>query len=188
MTGVASVDPLRACRERLADLEARGRILPFRYEVLDHDAAVAALDGRGDPVSRLQTARSLLGLERIAEAEAVLRSLGELPAGLARVRDALLERVPEAPVAEPAEAFPPAAGAMATRTMAELYLAQGDPGRAEAILREVLAREPEDGRARALLRELEGAPGPGGAAADVPVAALSAWLERVREWRRTLGV
>ncbi len=185
---MAPVDPIRACRQRLADLEAAGRPLPFRYEDLDPAAALDVLAGRDDSVSRLQTARFLLELGRDGEAGDVLSGLGELPAGLDRVRSALLSRVSEPPVPEPAAAFPPAAGAMATRTMAELYLAQGDPGRAAAILREVLEREPGDGRARALLRELEREPENEIAGAGLAAAPLAAWLGRVREWRRVLGV
>ncbi len=185
---MAPVDPIRACRQRLADLEASGRPLPFRYEDRDPDAALAALAGRDDPMSRLQTARFLLELGRDGEAGDVLSGLGELPAGLDRVKVALSSRVSESPALEPATAFPPAAGAMATRTMAELYLAQGDPGRAAAILREVLEREPGDGRARALLRELEGEPEGEIGGAGPAAAPLVAWLGRVREWRRVLGV
>ncbi len=183
---MSSIDPQRVCQDRLAALDSRGRSLPFRYDGMEPGAALAALEDRTDPISRLQAARFLLALGRDGEAGDLLGGLGGLPPGLDRVRVALLSRVSEPRAPEPAAAFPPAAGAMATRTMAELYLAQGDPGRAAAILREVLEREPGDGRARALLRELEGEP-----ETEIPeagVAALAAWLGRVREWRQALGV
>ena len=168
---------------RLADLRGLGcdAVAPLWIETLPPEEALEELRGREGPLSRLQEARFLRLLGREEEARAVLEGLGDLPPGLEGIRRELLEPVPEEP-SRPDRGEP---RPIATRTLAELYASQGDVDAAVATYREVLARDPGDEEARERLRQLLAREE---AAGGDPTAALTRWLERVRAWRRVLGV
>ncbi|MHB8079844.1 MAG: tetratricopeptide repeat protein [Candidatus Krumholzibacteriia bacterium] len=98
------------------------------------------------------------------------------------------------PVTEPEPASPvPERQSFATRTLAEIYLAQGYREKALTVLREILARHPERDDVAAKIAEIESQPAgsvPAGAPATTIVAApplpatenrlhFEAWLGRV---------
>ncbi|WP_025323250.1 tetratricopeptide repeat protein [Deferrisoma camini] len=165
--------------------EGREPLAPLWIEALPPEEALEELRGREGAVFRIQEARFLGMLGRVGEAQAVLGGLGELPAGLGRLREAVARELgPDATEAQaaPEDETPP----MASKTLAEIHARQGDVEGAVAIYREVLARDPDDVEARERLRQLLGTaeePPPSGAAGR-----LAEWLERVRAWRRVLGV
>ncbi len=164
-------------RERLERLKRSGGdvLAPLWIETLPPEQALAELKGREGAVFRLQEARFLQLLGRADEARRTLESLEALPPGLARVRD----RLRSGTDAGPQRPEVPAPELPVSRKLAELYASQGDRAAAADVYRRLLEQNPGDEPARARLRELEGEPA---------VAALQAWLERVREWRRALGV
>ncbi len=166
--------------ERLERLRSAGGepLAPLWIEALPPDEALAELKGREGAVFRLQEARFLRLLGRAEEAHGILESLDALPPGLARLRDRLLPGAgADRPGPEPPAPEPPA-----SRKLAELYAAQGDREAAAEVYRRLLEQNPGDEAARARLRELEEEP------AEPAVAVLQAWLDRVRQWRRALGV
>ncbi|NOY44782.1 MAG: tetratricopeptide repeat protein [Deltaproteobacteria bacterium] len=173
--------------ERLSRFREEGceALAPLWIEPLPPEEALEALRGREGAVFRIQEARFLGVLGRVDEAQAVLGALGELPAGLGRLREAVARELgaqASAAQAGPEDEKPP----MASKTLAEIHARQGDVEGAVAIYREVLARDPDDVEARERLRQLLGTteePRPTGA-----VGRLAEWLERVRAWRRVLGV
>ncbi|GAB6062615.1 tetratricopeptide repeat protein [Deferrisoma palaeochoriense] len=172
--------------ERLRRFREEGGepLVPIWIETLPPEEALVELRGREGPVFRIQEARFLGLLGRADEAREVLAGLGELPRGLALLRDAVAAELGEAkPRTEEPE---PEAAPIASKTLAEIYARQGDVDGAVAMYREVLARNPDDVEARERLRELlgrEARPAEAGLAAR-----LEAWLGRVRAWRRVLGV
>lgn len=62
---------------------------PLWIEALPAEQALVELEGREGPVFGLQRARFLAELGRAGEASDLLSGLGDLPAGLAAVRDRL---------------------------------------------------------------------------------------------------
>ncbi len=170
-------------RERLDHLRGLGHdaVAPLWIETLPPHEALEELRGREGPLVRLQEARFLRLLGREDEARAVLEGLGSLPPGLEEIRRELLEAGGEqGPGPAEGESRP-----IATKTLAELYASQGDVDAAVATYREVLARDPGDEEARERLRQLLGREERAGGGQE---AALTRWLERVRAWRRALGV
>ena len=95
----------------------------------------------------------------------------EVPAGAAPDLSSLLE-APGTAAGAPAAEPPPAPGDRPTVTLGRLYLRQGHLPEAEAIFREVLAREPENAEARRHLEELSApaAAAPGGPAGELSPA------------------
>ncbi len=176
--------------ERLSRFREEGwePLAPLWIEPLPPEEALEELRGREGAVFRIQEARFLGMLGRSREARAVLEGLGgPLPPGLAVLRRAVAaelgDEVAEAQEEACDEAEEPP---MASKTLAEIHARQGDVEGAVAIYREVLARDPDDVEARERLRQLLGTaeePPPSGAAGR-----LAEWLERVRAWRRVLGV
>ncbi|GAB4270079.1 tetratricopeptide repeat protein [Deferrisoma sp.] len=171
-----------AKEKRVTGWRGNASLAPLWIETLPPEEALGELRGREGPVFRIQEARFLGLLGRADEAREILAGLGELPRGLALLRDAVAADLGEEKTSagEPeSEAAP-----ISSKTLAEIYARQGDVDAAVAMYREVLARNPDDVEARERLRELLGqAPRPAG-----PVARLEAWLGRVRAWRRVLGV
>ncbi len=172
-------------QERLDHLRGLGHdtVAPLWIETLPPHEALEELRGREGPLVRLQEARFLRLVGREDEARAVLEGLGSLPPGLEEIRRELLAADPEGPRDPEAGEAPPRP--IATKTLAELYASQGDVDAAVATYREVLARDPGDEEARERLRQLLGREERAG---GDPAAALARWLERVRAWRRALGV
>ncbi len=167
-------------RERLEWLKRSGEapLAPLWIEALPPEEALAELRGRDGAVFRLQEARFLQRLGRAEEATRILESLEALPPGLSRVRERLLSG---------GGAHTPTAGAPGpeppvSRKLAELYAAQGDRAAAADVYRRLLEQDPGDEDARARLAALGEHP------EDAALVALQAWLERVRQWRRALGV
>ena len=153
-------------------------LAPLWIEALPPEEALAELKSREGPVFRLQEARFLQLLGRADEARRTLESLEALPPGLARLRDRLLSGTgADRPKPEPLGPEPPA-----SRKLAELYASQGDRAAAADVYRRFLDQHPGHEAARARLRELEEGP------VEPALAALQAWLGRVRQWRRVLGV
>jgi len=169
-TGV--VDRLSALAER-----EHPALRALWIDTLPPQEALAELFGRQDDLSLLQKARFLLDLGRGGDAAEVLRELGDLPAGLAGLRQELVDAL-EGAETEPAGEEPPD---LASPTLAELHASQGDQEAAIAMYREVLGRDPSDAQARRRLRQLTG-PWPIGSA-----EVLGDWLERVRRWRSQHG-
>jgi len=175
---------LRARFEKIRE-EGCEPLAPLWIETLPAEEALEDLRGRQGAVFRIQEARFLGMLGRVDEAQAVLGALGELPAGLGRLREAVARELGADATAAPAApegGEPP----MASKTLAEIHARQGDVEGAVAIYREVLARDPDDVEARERLRQLLGPAEehrPTGTAGR-----LAEWLERVRAWRRVLGV
>ena len=167
--------------ERLASLKSRGssELAALWVEASAPAEALGQLAARGDTLSRLQEARFLWALGEEPKARGVLAALGDLPAGLEAVRQAICGSAPAPPAAgqetDRTEGRPP----MVSKTLAELYASQGDVGTAVSMYRQILGQDPGDERARGRLRELLGAK---------PADPLHAWLERVRLWRRALSV
>jgi len=139
-------------------------------EVLSKDELVTRAEALG-----IDGARKFTRVELIDE---ITRASGEGDRGLlGRARD-LLRQVVEKGLAVPASQAPPAlnskigngngngngngrirgdlpASPVPTVTLAEIYLAQGHPTRARAILREVVRNNEDDQQARALLERIE---------------------------------
>lgn len=155
-------------------------LAPLWIEDLDAEEALRELSGRSGALFRLQEARFLLRMGRGAEARDVLSALEGLPPGLRGVFEELWAAVAESEEAA-AEAGEEETG-LASRTLAELYLAQGDRDAALATYRDLAALHPGDGELRSRLRALSGVAEPRG------VQALEGWLERVRGWRAVRGV
>ena len=156
-------------------------LAPLWIEHLEPEEGLRELSNRSGALFRLQEAHFLLLCGRGGEARAVLEALEDLPRGLRRVFDALWERVAEGEVETSAEGSSEQFG-IASRTLAELYLSQGDRDAAVDMYRELAKLHPDDGEIRSRLRALVGGGEPEG------LAELAAWLERVRRWRAVRGV
>ncbi len=171
-------------RERLEELRERGdpELAPLWIEALEPRRAQKEVLDRDGEVFRLQEAHILIELGRREEARQLLGGLRDLPGGLAVVRADLLKAVSET-AAEPEGQGPPGQESLATKTLAELYAAQGNLEESLAIYREVLAREPGDEEARRRIGELSGQEEmkPEGEGAGPQ---LEQWLERIRSWRK----
>lgn len=169
--------------------------------------AVVLAEADGSPGDEPAFASLATATEATApgEAAAVAEPPAEAPAAWGDV--ALpegSEPVAPAPTSEDAPAPTPPAPAeaaadrhsFATRTLAEIYLAQGYRDKALSVLREILARHPERGDVAAKIAEIEslppvGAEPRGGESAPAPAAAgapgaaspsrghFEAWLERL---------
>lgn len=130
-----------------------------------------------------------------AEPAAAEPAAGEPPAAESKAAE---PTAAEPPMAEPAAVEAAAASAddlrrerqsFATKTLAEIYLAQGYRDKALAVLREILARHPERADVREKIAELEGAPEGGPPPAGRPEAPaggapeshqhFEAWLDRL---------
>ncbi len=155
-------------------------LAPLWIEHLEPEEGLRELSNRSGALFRLQEARFLLHRGCRGEARAVLEALEDLPRGLRKVFDELWERVAEGGEETPTEGSPESPG-IASRTLADLYLSQGDRDAAVAMYRELAELHPDDGEIRSRLRTLVGAGEPQG------VAELAAWLERVRRWRAVRG-
>lgn len=169
--------------ERLSALRDRGRpdLAPIWVEDLDPLAALDEVRRWDGAFFRLEEARLLMELGRATEAAAVLAKAGDLPPGLASMRQRVRSQISEsaassAPPAS-AEKRPP----IVTKTVAELYASQGDAATAISMYKEILTRAPGDQEARKRLAQLLG---------ETPgyKEELSAWLNRVKLWRSALGV
>jgi hypothetical protein len=131
----------------------------------------------------VQEARILIDAGNGEAAREVLDRLPGLPSGLQRLRDRLVEGFETGAASLGAEPDPDAVPhAIASKTLAELHASQGDVKAAITMYREILDRDPADEGARYRLRELMG-----GKQERVELV-LSQWLQRVRLWRRALGV
>lgn len=173
-----------ALEQRLSELRERGGPGPSSLwiEALPPDEALGELCGREGGLFRLQEAFFLIQVGRQEEARDILKSLAELPPGLKPARDDLLARVEPTKARVESKEEGALAGEIATKTLAELYVSQGDTESAVATYREVLNREPGDDEARARLRQLlENQP-------PTEAISLPEMLEHVRLWRRALGV
>ncbi len=155
-------------------------VAPLWIEHLEPDEGLRELSNRSGALFRVQEAHFLLLRGRGGEARAVLEALADLPQGLQRVVGGLWARLEEVGE-EVAEGVAVEDSGIASRTLAELYLAQGDRDAAVATYRELAALRPDDGDIRGRLRALEGRGEPEG------LAELVAWLERVRRWRALRG-
>jgi hypothetical protein len=156
--------------------------VPLWIEALPPEEALAEVRNRRGPIFRVQEARFLIDAGQGEAAREVLDRLPGLPRGLQRLRDGLGEGFETQTVPLGAEPEPEAPHPIASKTLAELHASQGDVKAAIAMYREILDRDPADEGARDQLRELMG-----GKQERVEVV-LSQWLQRVRLWRRALGV
>lgn len=170
-------------RERLEEIRARGdpELSPLWIEGLDARRAHKEVLDRDGAVFRLQEARILGELGRREEARQILTGLQELPGGLADVRADLLRGLGEAGPEPDALDMGPAS--LASKTLAELYAAQGNLEEALAIYRDVVGREPGDEKARRRARELSGH-GEAELEPEGLTSELEHWLGRVRAWRK----
>ncbi len=155
-------------------------LAPLWIEHLEPEEGLRELSNRSGALFRLQEAYFLLRCGRGGEARAVLEALEDLPRGLRRVFDDLWERVAEGGEETSAEGSSESSG-IASRTLADLYLSQGDRDAAVAMYRELAQLHPDDGEIRSRLRALVGGGEPQG------LAELATWLERVRRWRAVQG-
>lgn len=158
------------------------------------DAPAAAPEMPGPDVA--PQAREPAAVEPSAtEPAAAEPAAGEPPAAESKAAE---PTAAEPPMAEPAAVEAAAASAddlrrerqsFATKTLAEIYLAQGYRDKALAVLREILARHPERADVREKIAELEGAPEGGPPPAGRPEAPaggapeshqhFEAWLDRL---------
>jgi hypothetical protein len=74
----------------------------------------------------------------------------------------------------------PTMGALPTPTLAEIYLAQGMPGKALEIYKQVLEGDPQNPEALARVRELSERLQPSGGLTQRKIQVLEGWLERIR--------
>jgi hypothetical protein len=179
-----------ALRERLEEVRCAGdpALAPLWIEVWPADAALGELETREGAIFRLQEARILMGIGRPEEAQAVLEGIDSVPPGLAPVQEGLLAELAglctdsrpggrsDGAVSEDAD------DGLASVTLAELYATQGEVGAALAVYKKLLAAAPGNESLRRKVRALQGEK------ASETEAALIEWLDRVRGWRRVLGV